>query len=270
MKSINSSHAELILIGAGPGDPELLTVKAWRALEKADTILYDHLANPALLHLAPAACERICVGKEPYGLSTSQETIHALIEEKSRTGGTIIRLKGGDPFIFGRGFEEALVARELGMKVTYIPGITSMQTTGLVDIPLTHRAVSDGLWVLTGTKKDGALSADLRLAMKSRSTVVIYMGMKKLEEIAAIYRQEGLGEMPAAIIQHGSLPHQRMAVGVAAALPTMAAEYRLSHPAIIVIGEVVTVGRQNESSQKKRPAHDLLFENDAKHHHDNG
>lgn len=242
MNSIDSSRAELILVGAGPGDPELLTVRAWRVLQKADIILYDHLANPALLDLAPAGCERIYVGKEPYGHSTSQEAIHALIGEKSLKGGTMVRLKGGDPYIFGRGFEEVMAARELGMKVTYIPGITSMQTTGLADIPLTHRAVSDGVWMLTGTKKDGALSADLRLAMKSRSTVVIYMGMKKLGEIAGIYLQEGLGETPAAIIEHGSLPHQRMAVGVAAALPAMADEYRLSHPAIIVIGEVVTIG----------------------------
>ena len=255
MNSIDSSRAELILVGAGPGDPELLTVKAWRALQHADIILYDHLANTALLDLAPAGCERIYVGKEPYGHSTPQEAIHALIEEKSRKGGTIIRLKGGDPYIFGRGFEEVMVARELGMKVTYIPGITSMQTTGLIDIPLTHRGVSDGIWMLTGTKKDGALSADLRLAMKSRSTVVIYMGMKKLEEIAAIYRQEGLGEMPAAIVEHGSLPHQRMAVGVAAALPAMAEEYRLSHPAIIIIGEVVTVGeRQAVCSNRNAPS----------------
>jgi uroporphyrin-III C-methyltransferase len=237
------NNSELVLIGAGPGDPELLTVKAWKVLGQATVILYDHLANPALLELAPAGCECICVGKEPYGLSTSQEVIHGLIAEKASRGGVIVRLKGGDPFIFGRGFEEVMVARGLGMKVTYIPGITSMQTSGLTGIPLTHRGVSDGIWMLTGTRQDGALSADLRLAMKSRSTVVIYMGMKKLREIAAVYLQEGLGEMPAAIIQHGSLPQERMAVGVAAALPTMAEEYRLSHPAVVVIGEVVGAGR---------------------------
>jgi uroporphyrin-III C-methyltransferase len=248
MKLINTSMAELVLVGAGPGDPELLTVRAWKVLQSATVILYDHLANPALLDLAPAECERICVGKEPYGASTSQETIHALIREKAMLGGLLVRLKGGDPFIFGRGFEELVVARELGMKVTYIPGITSMQTSGLTGIPLTHRAVSDGIWILTGTKKDGALSADLRLAMKSRSTVVIYMGMKKLREIASIYLQEGLGETPAAIIQHGSLVHQRMAVGVAAALPRIAEEYRLAHPAIIVIGEVVALGRGSLAS----------------------
>lgn len=229
-------------MGAGPGDPELLTVKAWRALQRADTILYDHLANTDLLNLAPASCDCICVGKRPYDLSTSQETIHALIRAKAREGGTIIRLKGGDPFIFGRGFEEVLVARELGLKVTYIPGITSMQTVGLASIPLTHRAVSDGIWILTGTKQDGSLSADLRLAMKSRSTVVIYMGMKKLQEIADVYREEGYGDTPAAIIQNGSLPHQQSAVGLAASLPAMAKANRLSHPAIIVIGDVVSVG----------------------------
>jgi len=244
MNAFDASPAELVIMGAGPGDPELLTVKAWRALGRASVILYDHLANPVLLELAPAGCECICVGKEPYGLSTPQEVIHALIEEKAARGGVIVRLKGGDPFIFGRGFEEVMVARELGMKVTYIPGITSMQTSGLTGIPLTHRGVSDGIWMLAGTRQDGALSADLRLAMKSRSTVVIYMGMKKLREIADVYLQEGLGEMPAAIIMHGSLPHQRMAVGVAAALPAMADEYRLSHPAVVVIGEVVGVGRK--------------------------
>src|SRR5579872_4030651 len=243
--------AELILIGAGPGNPELLTVKAWRAIQNADAILYDHLVDKAVLDLAPAHCRRLYVGKKPYECCVSQDEIHALIALEAVRGGTIIRLKGGDPFIFGRGFEEVLAARQLGLKVTYIPGISSMQTAGLASIPLTHRAVSEGIWILTGTKKDGALAADLRLAMKSRSTVVIYMGMKKLGEIAAAYRGNGLGETPAAIIQHGSLPHQRMALGVAAALPAMAEEYRLTHPAIILIGEVVAL--QNAQKLDRSP-----------------
>lgn len=236
--------AELVLVGAGPGDPELLTVKAWRVIQKADAILYDHLANPALLELAPAGCERICVGKQPYGPATSQDTIHALIRQKAISGGTIIRLKGGDPFIFGRGFEEVLYARELGLRVSYIPGISSMQTAGLSGIPLTHRGLSESIWVLTGTAKNGAFPADLRLAMKSKTTVVIYMGMKKLEEIAAVYTQEGYGHLPAAIIRHGSLPHQQVALGVVAALPDLAATHRLTHPAIIVIGEVAGLARE--------------------------
>ncbi|HLZ86807.1 MAG TPA: uroporphyrinogen-III C-methyltransferase [Puia sp.] len=239
MNPVPPASAELILIGAGPGDPELITVKAWRALQKADIILYDHLANKALLDFARPSCERICVGKRPYGDSISQEEIHELIRQKAGKGGSIIRLKGGDPFIFGRGFEEALFARQLGLRVSYIPGITSMQTAGLCDIPLTHRAVSESIWVVTGTKKDGSLSADLRLALQSKATVVIYMGMKKLAEIAQLYRQEGVADMPAAIIQHGSWPDQRVAVGTAASLVEMAAANGLSHPAIILIGEVV-------------------------------
>ena len=122
---------ELILVGAGPGDPELITVKAWKTLQRADVILYDNLANPALLDLAPEGCEKIYVGKEPYGPTTPQERILELIRESAVKGRTIVRLKGGDPFIFGRGFEEALFARQLGLAVSYIPGISStaaMQT----------------------------------------------------------------------------------------------------------------------------------------------
>ena len=234
---------ELIIMGAGPGDPELLTVKAWRILQKADTLLYDRLANPALLDLAPAGCERICVGKRPKGPSTSQETIHHLIREKAKKGGTIVRLKGGDPFIFGRGFEETQVAHSLGLKVTYVPGITSMQTAGLAEIPLTHRSVSQGIWILTGTRKDGSLAEDLRLAIHSRSTVVIYMGMKKLADISAAYREEKKEDTPAAIIHNGSLPNQKLALGTAGILPAMAAAQGLTNPAIIIIGEVVEIGK---------------------------
>jgi uroporphyrin-III C-methyltransferase len=234
--------AQLILVGAGPGDPELITVKAWRALQKADVILYDHLANPALLDLAPAGCERICVGKTPYGPATHQDTIHALIREKAAKGGTIIRLKGGDPFIFGRGHEEVICAQELGLPVSYIPGITSMQTAGLSAIPLTHRGLSESIWILTGTKQDGSLSTDLRLAISSKATVVIYMGMKKLADIAAVYAEEGKGDTPAAIIRHGSLPHQEVALGPVSTLPQLAVTHRLTHPAIILIGEVAAFG----------------------------
>jgi len=238
--------SELILIGAGPGDPELLTVKAWKVIQRADVILYDHLANGALLELARPGCECVCVGKRPYRATITQEEIHELIRQKAAKGGTLVRLKGGDPFVFGRGFEEVLFARQLGLRVSYIPGITSMQTAGLSDIPLTHRAVSESIWVVTGTKKDGTLSADLRLALQSKATVVIYMGMKKLAEIAGLYRQEGFAAMPAAIIQNGSRSDQRVAVGTAGELVQLAAAHGLSHPAIILIGEVVGLGAAAE------------------------
>lgn len=251
MNPVPPITAELILVGAGPGDPELLTVKAWKALQRADVILYDHLANQALLDLAPPGCECICVGKRPYRATITQEEIHELIREKAARGGTLVRLKGGDPFIFGRGFEEVLFARELGLRVSYIPGITSMQTAGLSDIPLTHRAVSESIWIVTGTKKDGSLSADLRLALQSKATVVIYMGMKKLAAIAGIYRQDGFAAMPAAIIQNGSREGQQVAVGTAGELVELAATHGLSHPAIILIGEVVALGAAGEEKSHR-------------------
>ncbi len=230
---------ELILVGAGPGDPELLTMKAHRVLKEATVILYDNLANKALLDIAPPSCEKIYVGKLPYGEYTPQETIHALIKEKAFSNGKVVRLKGGDPFIFGRGFEEILFAREQGIATSYIPGISSMQAAGLSAIPLTHRHISESIWIVSGTKKDGSLSGDLKLAMRSKATVVIYMGMKKIEEIAGAYREEGYGTMPAAIIQHASLPQQKIAVGIAADLPLMAREQELTYPSIIIVGQVV-------------------------------
>ena len=241
MTKTESIFPELYVIGAGPGDPELITVKAHKVLQQADVILYDNLANKELLSLAKPECEQIYVGKQPYGSYTSQEQILEMIKRYAFTKGTVVRLKGGDPFIFGRGFEEILFARENGIKTHFIPGISSMQAVGLEDIPLTHRAVSEGIWVVTGTKKDGTLSGDLRLAMQSNSTVVIYMGMKQLDQISTTYIDAGNGDMPAAIIQHASLPKQKMVKGSVKDLAKLAESKQLTHPAIIIIGPVVSL-----------------------------
>ena len=230
---------ELYVMGAGPGDPELITVKGYKILQQANVVLYDNLASKELLALTRDDCEKIYVGKQPYGNYTSQERILELIKEKTTERGLVVRLKGGDPFIFGRGYEEILFAREHGIKTHFIPGITSMQASGFLDIPLTHRSVSESVWMVTGTKKDGRLSADLRLAMESNATVVVYMGMKKLADIAQTYIEAGNGDMPAAIIQHASLPHQKSVKGVIKDLPRLAGEHQLTHPAIIIIGNVV-------------------------------
>jgi uroporphyrin-III C-methyltransferase len=230
---------ELFVVGAGPGDPELITVKAYKVLQSANVVLYDNLANKQLLDLTPNDCDHIYVGKQPYGNYTPQEDIHDMIKHFAFTRGKVVRLKGGDPFIFGRGFEEILYAREQGIKTHFIPGITSMQASGLEDIPLTHRAVSEGIWIITGTKKDGTLSGDIKLAMQSNATVVIYMGMKQLAIIAETYSQAGNGNMPAAIIQHASLPHQKSVRGLVKDLPAMAQSKQLTFPSIIIIGPVV-------------------------------
>jgi uroporphyrin-III C-methyltransferase len=233
---------QLFVLGAGPGDPELITVKGYKLLQQADVILYDNLANKELLDIAPDNCEKIYVGKQPYGDYTPQEEIHEMIKHFAFTKGKVLRLKGGDPFIFGRGFEEIIYAREHGIETHFIPGITSMQASGFEDIPLTHRTISESVWMVTGTKKDGRLSADLKLAIQSKATVVIYMGMKKLKEIAQTYTTSGFGNTPAAIIQHASLPNQKSAKGRVEDLLIMAEEHKLTCPAIIIIGEVVNLG----------------------------
>lgn len=233
---------ELYVLGAGPGDPELITVKGYKILQQAKVVLYDNLANRELLDLTPADCEHIYVGKQPYGKYTTQEEIHDLIKHFAFAKGMVVRLKGGDPFIFGRGFEEVIFARQHGIKTYYIPGVSSMQASGLEDIPLTHRSLSEGIWVVTGTKKDGTLSADLRLAMQSNATVVIYMGMKQIASIAATYHDAGRGDTPAAIIQHASTPQQKSVKGMVRDLPQLAADKQLTHPAIIIIGPVTSLG----------------------------
>ncbi|KHJ37596.1 uroporphyrinogen-III C-methyltransferase [Pedobacter glucosidilyticus] len=232
---------QLYVVGAGPGDPELLTVKAYKLLQTASVILYDNLANKALLELAPQDCECIYVGKQPYGEYTPQERILELIKEKAFEKGMVIRLKGGDPYIFGRGFEEILFARTHGIETFYIPGISSMQALGFEDIPLTHRSVSESIWVVTGTKKDGSLSADLKLAMQSNATVVIYMGMKKTTDIALAYVEANRGDTPAAIVQHASLPHKKTVKGKVKDLSAMAEDAKITHPALIIIGPVVAL-----------------------------
>ena len=235
------SNPELIVLGAGPGDPELITVKGYRLLQEADVVLYDNLANKELLNLTKPTCENVYVGKKPYDTYTTQEEIHELIKFYAFTRGTVVRLKGGDPFIFGRGFEEIMYARSQGIKTSFVPGITSMQASGLEDIPLTHRAISEGVWIVTGTKKDGTLSADLRLAMQSNATVAIYMGMKQLPVIAETYINENRGDTPAAIIQHASLPQQKTVKGLIKHMPALATHHQLTYPSIIVIGQVTNL-----------------------------
>ncbi len=229
---------ELIVVGAGPGDPELITLTALKTLKKRITSLLDNLINKDLLENTGEGWEKMYVGKQPYGDYTPQEEIHRLILEKAIQSGCVVRLKGGDPFIFGRGMEEILFARANGIITSYIPGITSMQAAGFDGIPLTHRSVSESVWFVTGTKANGDLSHDLQLAMRSKATVVIYMGMKKLEAISAVYLREGLGEMPSAIIQHASLPTRKIARGPVKDLPQLAAAGELKHPSIIIIGAV--------------------------------
>ena len=229
----------LTVVGAGPGDPELITLKAIKAIASAQAVLYDALVDKSLLEHCSETCEQIYVGKKP-GESHSQAAINELIVEKAYALGHVVRLKGGDPFVFGRGQEEIEYARSFGLLTGYVPGISSSYAAaGAADIPLTVRGVNESFWVMTGTKSDGSLSEDLKLGLQSSATLVILMGMNKLGEIAALCQEFGKGEISAAIIQNGTMVNQRIGISTAAKLENLAKKEDLRNPAIIVIGEVV-------------------------------
>ncbi|TCK80851.1 uroporphyrinogen-III C-methyltransferase [Albibacterium bauzanense] len=248
---------EFYIVGCGPGDKELLTIKAFKIIKDAKTILYDNLVSKEVLSLANSSCLKVYVGKKPYQNSITQEKINDLIKFYALSRGNVVRLKGGDPYIFGRGFEELEFARENGIKATYIPGISSMQTCGLNDIPLTYRGISEGFWVITGTRRDGSLSTDLYLAVQSKATIVIYMGMSKLAEISQIYSQAGKGSIQACIIENGSLPNQRKAFCKVEDLNITALTEGLGNPAIIVIGGVVELATDSKILDKLLTNHGL-------------
>jgi len=232
-------HPKLTVVGAGPGDPELITLKAIKAIASAQAVLYDALVDKTLLQHCAPACEQIYVGKRA-GESHSQEAINTLIVEKAYALGHVVRLKGGDPFVFGRGQEEIEFARGFGLLTDYVPGISSSYAApGSADIPLTIRGVNESFWVMTGTKSDGSLTADLALGLQSSATLVILMGMNKLKEISDVCQSMGKGDISAAIIQNGTMKNQRIGISAAADLASMASKEGLSNPAIIVIGEVV-------------------------------
>ena len=232
---------KLHIIGSGTGQKELLTLKAYEILKKSDIILYDNLISDEILAITPKSCKKVYVGKLPYKKSFSQDEINNLIKAYFQQYSTIVRLKSGDPYIFGRGFEEWLWAKEQNINIEYTPGISSMHGAGLNDIPLTHRGVSEGIWILTGTKQDGKMTADLTHAAQSNATVVIYMGMNKLPEITRTYVLQNKGHIPAAIIQNIGRPQQKKVICTVKDLVWASKEHQMSHPAIIIIGSVVTL-----------------------------
>lgn len=230
---------KLTVVGAGPGDPDLITVKAIKALKSADVVLYDALIANELLDYCQLNCEKIYVGKRS-GESHSQDAINLMIVEKAYMYGHVVRLKGGDPFIFGRGMEEIEYAKNFGLETAYIPGISSsVAAAGYAGIPLTTRGISESFWVITGTKTDGSLSEDLIVALQTTATIVVLMGMSKLSQISQICVSLGKGDLPVAIIQNGTTINQKVGVGLAKDLISISEENNLSNPAVIVLGEVV-------------------------------
>jgi len=230
----------ITLVGAGPGDPELISLKGVKAIADADVILYDALVNEELLDYAKPECTKIYVGKRAERLSTSQDYINQLLVDYALTHGHVVRLKGGDPFVFGRGGEEIDYARRFNIPTAVVPGISSsIGLTGLQQIPLTYRGISDSFWVITGATSNGQLSQDIYTAVQTTATVVVLMGYGKLAEIAALYQQHGRGDLPIALIQHGSLPTEKITLGRIDSIVEQAQANRIGVPALIVIGEVV-------------------------------
>lgn len=231
---------KITLVGAGPGDPELITLKGIRALRKADVVLYDALASNELLDFAPPEALKVYVGKRAGKHSLKQEEINLLMVQFAFSHGHVVRLKGGDPFVFGRGYEEVEMARSFGIPVEIVPGISSaIAVPGLQGVPLTSRDVSESFWVLTGTTKDEQLSDDLRLAAQSSATLVILMGVQKLRQIAALLSEYGKSDLPVMVIQHGSTPKEKMAIGTVSTIADIVEAKGIGTPGIIIIGEVV-------------------------------
>jgi uroporphyrin-III C-methyltransferase len=248
--------ARLTLVGAGPGDPDLITIKGLKVLRTADVILYDALINPALLDHAPKA-KKIFVGKRKGLHRYSQDEINSMIVEQAFQHGHVIRLKGGDPFVFGRGSEEIDHAENFGLHTDIIPGISSsIAVPSSIGIPLTKRGVSESFWVITGCNSDRQLSLDVSLAARSSATVVILMGMHKLSQITAVFKGFKKGGTGVAVIQNGTLDSEKSVLGTIDDIDLLVKEQNLGAPAIIVIGDVVT-NAGSLSHLNQRLAHSL-------------
>lgn len=230
---------KLILVGAGPGDPELITLKGVRALESAEVLLYDALANEVFLEYAPSTCTKIFVGKKPNVHRTQQVEINELIVKYLLEGKDVVRLKGGDPYVFGRGHEEELMAVSCGAETEVIPGVSSFYAVPAVNhLPLTRRGISESFWVLTGTTKDLTIAQDLKMAAQSNATVVILMGMNNLESICEVFKKAGRPDGLVTIIQNGTLESQKTVHGTISTIVDEVEKNQVSNPAIIVVGDV--------------------------------
>ncbi len=232
-------EARLTLVGAGPGDPELISLKGVKALASADVVLYDALVHPELLNHCKPQAEKHFVGKRSGKHSFKQEEINQMIVDYALSKGHVVRLKGGDPFIFARGKEELEYAETFNIKTAAIPGISSINLPGCYGIPLTRRNINESFWVITATTSRGTLSGDVKLAARSSATVVLLMGLKRLAEIAEVFLAAGKEDLPVAVISKGSLPQAQLVLGDIKNIAKQVDREEVEAPALIVIGEAV-------------------------------
>ncbi|MDH5557150.1 MAG: uroporphyrinogen-III C-methyltransferase [Alphaproteobacteria bacterium] len=259
---------QVYLVGAGPGDPELLTVKAWQAIQKADILVYDRLVGEEILDLAPAAAQRFFVGKESGRHPVPQHKINSLLVGLASPGRTVVRLKGGDPFIFGRGSEEAEELRNHDIPYEVIPGITSASgCLAEVGVPLTHRGMATSVRLVTGHRKaDESLDLNWKSLADPDTTLVFYMALANLPEISERLIEAGLApDTPAAAIRGGTLPGQQLCTGTLADISQRVAEAGLVPPALIVIGQVASFARDRGNRPVDITAEFAAFVREAGH-----
>jgi uroporphyrin-III C-methyltransferase len=233
-------HPRLSVVGAGIGDPDLITVKAIRTLQSADVVLYDALVNESLLDHAPAIATKIYVGKRRGAKAYSQEDINERIVAYAKCCGHVVRLKGGDPFVFGRGLEEMQFAQAHGIETAYVPGVSSaIAGAGAAGIAVTLRGASRSFWTLTATTDSGDLNPEIFIAARTDATVVLLMGLTKIRDIAAVFRAAGKSELPVAVVQSATLETQQEVFGTVDDIAEKVERFSIGSPAVIILGEVV-------------------------------
>ncbi len=242
-----TEETHVFLVGAGPGDPELLTVKAHRLLQSVEVVVYDRLVSREILQLIPSGTKRIFVGKATGQHHMSQTAINELLVSLARAGRRVVRLKGGDPFVFGRGSEEARYLAHHGVAFEIVPGLTAATAcSAYAGIPLTHRGLARGVRLVTGhCRSDEPLDLNWSSLSDPDTTLVFYMALANVGAVCERLMQAGrAAETPSAVIENGTTPRQRVCVGTLAGLPRMVAEQAVAAPVLIVIGEVVSFANE--------------------------